>query len=120
MDCKSKKNYIYENIGKVSNHNQFINLINQKECKYTQNNNGIFINLTTLSEEIINIMYQMLINLIDDKNILIKDVIKESNGIEVEFEEITIQKEEKTNKDVYLKDLTEVDKEIIIESKKKF
>ncbi len=95
-------------------------MINQKECKYTQNNNGIFINLTTLSEEIINIMYQMLINLIDDKNILIKDVIQESNGIEVEIEEIILQKEEKTNKDVYLKDFTEVDKGIIIESKKKF
>ena len=57
MECKRKRNYIYENIHKISTHNQFIELMDLNECKYTQNNNGIFVNLNTLDEDIINKMY---------------------------------------------------------------
>ena len=43
MECKRKRNYIYENIHKINTHNQMIELMNLNNCKYTHNNNGIFV-----------------------------------------------------------------------------
>ena len=48
-EIKKKKYYIYENINKVKNHDQVIDLINIKNCKFTRNNNGIFLKDTTCS-----------------------------------------------------------------------
>ena len=45
---EEKRNYIYNNIDNVKIIN-IITIINQSNCRYTQNNNGIFVNLNTLS-----------------------------------------------------------------------
>ena len=64
-EIKKKRYYIYENIDKIKNHDQIIDLIQIKECKYTKNNNGIFLNLSFLNEELINMVYQIIINSLD-------------------------------------------------------
>ena len=61
-EIKKKRYYIYENIIKIKNHEQIIDLITLKECKFTENNNGIFLNLSVLDDEIITIIYQIIIN----------------------------------------------------------
>ena len=68
-DVKKKRYFIYENIQNIKNHNPIIDLINFKNCKYTENNNGIFLNISVLDEEMIEIIYQLIINSIsyDDK-----------------------------------------------------
>ena len=42
-DIKKQRYYIYENVNKLNNHNKIIDLINMEECKYTENDNGIFL-----------------------------------------------------------------------------
>ena len=61
-EIRKKRYYIYENIIKIKNHEQIIDLITLKECKFTENNNGIFLNLSVLDDEIITIIYQIIIN----------------------------------------------------------
>jgi len=67
-EIKKQKYYIYENIDKLKDHNQIINLIKLKECKFTENGNGIFLNISTLEPELINIIYQILMNTLDYKD----------------------------------------------------
>ena len=108
-----KRIYIYENIYKINDHKNLINLINSFKCKYTENSNGLFINLNTLEDNIIDSMYFLV-----------------HNEINSEIEEHTydivtpdIQQPEKvktvdiTHKDFFLDDFNEEDKEIIIKSK---
>ena len=64
-EIKKKRYYIYENIDRIKNHDQIIDLIQFKECKFTKNNNGIFLNLSVLDEEIINMIHQIIINSLD-------------------------------------------------------
>ena len=66
-EIKKQRYYIYENIDKLKDQNQIINLIKLKDCKFTENGNGIFLNISTLDPDIINIIYQILINTIDYK-----------------------------------------------------
>jgi len=66
-EIQKQKYYIYENIDKLKDHNQIINLIKLKECKFTENGNGIFLNISTLEPELINIIYQILMNTLDYK-----------------------------------------------------
>ena len=49
--------YIYENINVVENHSPIIHILDLNECKYTKNNNGIYVNLKTLDKEVINKIY---------------------------------------------------------------
>jgi len=57
---EEKRNYIHNNIEKISDHTNIITIIDQSDSKYTQNNNGIFVNLNTLNEEIIDQIYFLL------------------------------------------------------------
>ena len=54
---KKQRYYIYENISQLKNHNQIIDLINIHNCKYTENDNGIFLNLNTIEDKVITMIY---------------------------------------------------------------
>ena len=56
-----KRIYIYENIYKINDHKNLINLINSFKCKYTENSNGMFINLNTLEDNIIDNVFNYLL-----------------------------------------------------------
>jgi hypothetical protein len=88
---KKKRYYIYENIGKLKNHNQIIDIITIKKCKYTENENGIFLNLNTLDEELIDIIYKMILNTLEYNTI---DVDTKEKEIDIIIEE-QIEKNEK-------------------------
>ena len=66
-DIKKQRYYIYENVNKLNNHNQIIDLINMEECKYTENDNGIFLNLNTVDDKIITLIYNIVLNTINYK-----------------------------------------------------
>tara|TARA_B100001123_G_C15337146_1_gene1033295 strand:+ start:619 stop:1023 length:405 start_codon:yes stop_codon:yes gene_type:complete len=124
-----KKLYIYENINSLCNHSQIINLVDENNIKYTENNNGIFINISLLDSTIIDQMYDIIYNAQNydesnnqyNNNIIIKD-----NGIEGVTPDKVMDKEE----DKYAKkkeintntlndfDLSEFEKKIVLESKK--
>ena len=73
-----KKKYIFENINMIENHNKIVNFINYYKIKHTENSNGYFVNISVLSDELIDILYK----LIHDSNNNIDDLEKEKNKIE--------------------------------------
>ena len=116
-EIKKKRYYIYENIDKIKNHDQIIDLIQLKECKYTKNNNGIFLNLSVLDEEIINMIYQIIINSLDyeEKN---ENYIIEPLYVEKKEEEVLKgNNQTNTKKKLLLKNFKKKEQKIIHHSK---
>ena len=62
LDLQSKKKYIVNNISLLKDHTGILNYFNKNDLNYTINNNGIFINLTTLDDDPINFIYLFLCN----------------------------------------------------------
>ena len=57
MDRNKYIQYIYENIDKINNHQNYIKLLAFHDCSYTTNSNGIFVNLNKLEDTVINNFY---------------------------------------------------------------
>ena len=119
MDIKQKKVYIYENIDKSPNHNIIIKLLNDNESKYTKNSNGIFLNLNTLKDELIQDIYDILF-FNNDKDII--NMIEE-NHTEISIEEFLpkepiIQQKKINYDDFLLQNYSQKEQEIILFSKK--
>ena len=77
-----KKKYIYNNIQKISDHSIIIDFINNKNIPFTENNNGIYINISLLDPSIIESIYNMInimINHQSDDNL--KEVEYDNNDI---------------------------------------
>ena len=117
-DIKKKRYYIYENIHKLKNHNQIIDLINIKNCKYTENDNGIFLNLNTLDEKIITMIYHIILNTINYKEEVYNSI--EENNTEELFKYTSDKKEptKKIENCLTYKEFSKKDHEIISYSKK--
>ena len=91
-----KREIIFENNEYVNDYTKIISILDKHKCKYTRNSNGIFINLTTLSDEIIDEIYPFFVNnTLEDyqQNDYSKEVIQETNDTE------TITNYEKRNID---------------------
>tara|TARA_Y100001958_G_scaffold160112_2_gene166452 strand:+ start:12260 stop:12643 length:384 start_codon:yes stop_codon:yes gene_type:complete len=121
-DIKKQRYYIYENINKLSNHNQIIDLINMKACKYTENDNGIFLNLNTIDEKIITMVYHIVLNTINFKEKIYNIDVDEKDEIIVEntnniSDNTEINKGKKDNSLSY-KHFSKKDQKIIDYSKK--
>lgn len=92
MECfddthkETKKKYIFENIEKIKNHKNYLDIVEFHNCQHTKNSNGIFLNLHTLDEEVINKIYYKLRNEIEDEG-LTENII-EKKIIEEEIEEL--------------------------------
>ena len=56
------KQYIYEEISQLNNHSKIVSLLQSNNIKYTDNNNGIYFNLSTSSDDIIEKIYTLLSN----------------------------------------------------------
>ena len=56
------KQYIYEEISQLKDHSKIVNLLQSNNIKYTDNNNGIYFNLSTSSDDIIEKIYTLLSN----------------------------------------------------------
>lgn len=57
MDLNEKKLFIYKNINDITNHNDIINYIKLNDIKYTNNDNGFFVNISYLEEDKIDYLY---------------------------------------------------------------
>lgn len=57
-----KRSIIYQNNEYVTNYAEILSVLDKHNCKYTKNSNGIFINLTTLSDAIIDEIYPFFLN----------------------------------------------------------
>tara|TARA_B100000214_G_scaffold58799_3_gene38110 strand:- start:4094 stop:4480 length:387 start_codon:yes stop_codon:yes gene_type:complete len=122
-EIKKKKYYIYENIDKIKNHDQVIDIINIKNCKFTSNNNGIFLNLSVLSDELINLIYQIVINSLDyEENQLNEynesELIDTNNENDENVEEKVVKYDLEKKYKLLLKDFNNEEQKIIDMSKK--
>tara|TARA_B100000029_G_scaffold243020_1_gene240252 strand:- start:925 stop:1311 length:387 start_codon:yes stop_codon:yes gene_type:complete len=122
-EIKKKKYYIYENIDKIKNHDQVIDIINIKNCKFTSNNNGIFLNLSVLSDELINLIYQIVINSLDyEENQLNEynesELIDTNNENDEHVEEKVVKYDLEKKYKLLLKDFNNEEQKIIDMSKK--
>ena len=126
--------YIYENIELINNHNNFIRLLNMNKCKYTKNNNGMFVNLKTLDSDIIhNIflmikselktqdnIYDIIVN--NDFKSLIKENNQETTGDDnniIDNNRYNIYDNNRLiNDDIKITDFTKDEQSIIVLSKK--
>ena len=114
MNDDEYKDYIYDNIKKIVNHFYIINIIKETNCNYTENKNGFFINLNDIETDSLKKIYNIIqtqdkknnINEIND--IIIKNIKDELNGFNKEKKKIPPVK-----KDIYIHELSELNKEII-------
>lgn len=123
MNIDEKKVYIYKNINNIKYHNEIISYIKDNDIKYTENNNGFFINISLIDEHInniYNILKYILSNNIENdnydlkKNIIFKnDII---NNIEQRKYKSTINDNKSYN--IPLSNFKKSDQQLIIESKK--
>ena len=113
-----KKIYILDNINIIENHNKIVNFINYHEIKHTENSNGYFVNISVLSEELIEILYKLIYDLNNNND----NLEKEKNKItEINLsEELNINSKKiikKEYNDIKLCEFSGKDKELIILSK---
>ena len=118
MDISQKKIFILNKLYDTKYHNETINFIITHNIKYTENNNNILINLSVLNDDLVDKLYNILVNdnFVDntynyDKLINNDEIYEVSNNSKDK-----IKKEE--YKDILLKDFTEDEKKLILLSKK--
>ena len=117
-----KKNFICKMIeGNLNNdlHTKVFNIVNVHNYKYTENINGIFINLEIINDDVINEIY----NLIKNTKIINEDENDTKENYKIDEDKVNKKKDKKIKvvlKDIYLKDFTNSEKEIIKYSKQYF
>ena len=115
-----KKKYICENIVKLKNHKNYIDIVKFHNCPHTNNSNGLFLNLNTIDTCVIDKLYYKLKNEIENDDFSIN--IIEKQIIENEIEELLKENNNKQTKEVYdiikIEEFTEEEQSIINISKK--
>ena len=118
-DLNEKKIFIYKNINKIHYHNEIINYILNNDIKYTENNNGFFINISLMDDHINNIYDILKYNLLnDDDN---DGLINEKHKMELINCNHIINKygiNNKNNNNIKLNIFKNFEKKIIKDSKK--
>ena len=98
-DIEVKKKYINENIEKIKNHRNYLDIIIFHDCPHTNNSNGVFVNLNSIDESIIDKLYYKLKNELED-DALTENII-EKKIIEKEIEYLLKEKDKKVVETIY-------------------
>jgi len=127
MDTKEKKLFIYNKINKLENHTKIINFIKKNNIKYTENNKTFLINISTISDELINelyiiVNYDYLDSYSDNNNyeLYTSKNNEEKQDVNTEVQKVnnTIIKKNNEKYDIFLRDFNSSDKNLILLSKK--
>jgi hypothetical protein len=118
-NLEAKKKYICENIKKIKNHKNYIEIVEYHDCPHTNNSNGVFLNLNTINGDVIDKLYYKLKNEIEDDDFNVN--IIEKQIIEDEIEELLKETSNLDNVVVYdiikMGEFTEEQQDIINMSK---
>ena len=118
----NKRRYIYNNIDNLKVHNKIIDFIKHTNVKYTENKNGIFLNLNTVDDDKIDHIYIIVKDM--NNNLNQEIIIEEDSKKEEDDEEIVIQKkqtllvESVNSSDIFLSDIKDKNMKEIIEYSK--
>ena len=123
MDLNDKKLFIYKNINNIDNHNEIIKYIEHNNIKYTNNNNGFFVNISLIDDHIDNLynILQYYINNNNENNLLI-DIKKQISLETINFNNNNYNnnnniKDDDKKYNFPLDQFTELEKKIIVHSK---
>lgn len=107
----NKKKFIYNNINSITNTQNIIEFIVNNDISYSQNANGMHVNISILDDKLINEIYNIIFYEINDKN-EDKKYITEYNTA---LQNIKSQKKKITEKNIYYKKikLNDIQKEMI-------
>ena len=117
LTMNEKKIYISQKIDMIENHKKLLDFIFFNKVIYSENNNSFLINISKLSDKIIDSLYHLVFNIIEKNNeydYLDTDEIKEYLNIQ-ENNNHEIKKDNIF--DVYLNDFNNNEKELIKLSK---
>ena len=118
----NKRHYIYNNIDNLKIHNKIIDFIKHTNVKYTENKNGIFLNLNTVDDDKIDHIYIIVKDM--NNNLNQEIIIEEDSKKEECHEEIVIQKkqtllvESVNSSDIFLSEIQDENIKEIIEYSK--
>jgi len=117
-DIVKKRYYIYENISKIRNHNNIIDYLKLNKCKYTENKNGIFVNLNTIDDDKIHHIYMLTYDAINHyfEDELVYDTTVEGDDTFKVITENVVDEYINTN-DIFLSEYSEEERKIIEYSK---
>lgn len=108
---QEQRKYIYENIETIKEHKYIIDLLDKYEISYTENSNGIFVNLNIIPESIIQEIYSWVFNVTEtnddlslnpDLSIDMNQYLPEINTSPIISNEAT---EHAIQKDIILRDI---------------
>jgi len=115
LNINDKRKIIFDKINDIENHNKIVNFIMFHEIKHTVNNNGYFINISKLSDELIDKLYNLVIdlndNITDNIDQEIKEIIETNENSKNTINKIV------TVKDIKLNEFSQNDKILINKSK---
>mgnify|MGYP001197533831 CR=1 FL=1 len=114
------KEYIIDNISKINEHSLIIDLIKKYNCNYTENNNGIYLDLNNLTTNILQEIYEIINKLnsvihYDNHNEIIMCNIKKEINKKTEKKMKNIKGKE--YKYIFMSEFSDHEKEIIKFSK---
>jgi hypothetical protein len=112
----NKKQYIFDNIDYIENHNKIINFLIFHNIKHTVNNNGYFVNISIIDDNLIDKLYDLIIDLNENMNDSQEQQIYETIKI-INENDGKKKLTEIKNKDIRLSNFSNDDKELIIKSK---
>ena len=95
-DIEIKNIYICENIEKIKNHTNYIDIVKFHNCPHTNNSNGVFLNLNTINIDVIDKLYFKLRNELEDDDFNLN--IIEKQNIENEIDQLLKYTEKQENK----------------------
>ena len=117
-ELKKKRQYIFDNIQKIQDHGQYIQIIEGNKCPKTVNSNGMFINLIYLNEEVIIKMYTKLYNELTNDCMSIRDkekiIIEEVKEKHKEEQVVDVKEYD----DIYITEFPPYEQDILRYSKK--
>ena len=113
----NKRHFIFKNINKISNHNKIIDFLKNADTKYTENKNGIFLNLNTIDDNKIDHIYLIINEAIIN---VFQENIETIDEIEINQELIQDKKinyDQINHNDIFLSLFTSDEQEVIKYSK---
>jgi len=119
MDISQKKIFILNKLYDTKYHNETINFIITHDIKYSENNNHILINLSVLNDDLVDKLYNILINdNFIDNTYNYNNILNNDNVYEVNNNNMKEKNKNDKYKDILLTDFTEDEKKVILLSKK--
>ena len=117
-NINDKRKLIFDKISEIENHNKIVNFIMYHKIIHSVNNNGYFINISILSDTLIDQLYNLVLELSEGISDSVEQEIKVSVNIDIDDVKKYITKD--TNiiiKDIKINDFSKQDKININRSK---